>query len=65
VSDRWQCGESQPFCHGIIRGAIDDIRGSDRYLFDSNRYPPDRADELTKELTLLEAENRGSREHPS
>jgi hypothetical protein len=41
---------------GIIRGAIDDIRTSDRSLFDSNRYLPDRADELMKELTLLEAE---------
>jgi alkylation response protein AidB-like acyl-CoA dehydrogenase len=41
---------------GIIRGAIDDIRASDRSLFDSNRYLPDRADELMKELTLLQAE---------
>jgi alkylation response protein AidB-like acyl-CoA dehydrogenase len=38
---------------GIIRGAIDDIRSSDRSLFDSNRYLPDRADELMKELNLL------------
>jgi alkylation response protein AidB-like acyl-CoA dehydrogenase len=41
---------------GIIRGAIDDIQASDRSLFDSNRYLPDRADELMKELTLLQAE---------
>jgi hypothetical protein len=41
---------------GIVRGAIDDIRASDRSLFDSNRYLPDRADELMKELTLLQAE---------
>jgi alkylation response protein AidB-like acyl-CoA dehydrogenase len=41
---------------GIIQGAIDDIRASDRSLFDSNRYLPHRADELTKELTLLQAE---------
>jgi alkylation response protein AidB-like acyl-CoA dehydrogenase len=41
---------------GIIRGAIDDIRASDRSLFDTNRYLPDRADELMKELTLLQTE---------
>jgi alkylation response protein AidB-like acyl-CoA dehydrogenase len=41
---------------GIIQGAIDDIRASDRSLFDTNRYLPDRADELIKELTLLQAE---------
>jgi hypothetical protein len=41
---------------GIIRGAIDDIRVSDRSLLDSNRYLPNRADELTKELTRLQAE---------
>jgi hypothetical protein len=41
---------------GIIRGAIDDIQTSDRSLLDSNRYLPDRADELMKELALLQAE---------
>jgi alkylation response protein AidB-like acyl-CoA dehydrogenase len=43
---------------GIIQGAIDDIRASDRSLFDSNRYLPDRADELMKELALLQAESK-------
>jgi alkylation response protein AidB-like acyl-CoA dehydrogenase len=41
---------------GIIQGAIDDIQTSDRSLFDSNRYLPDRPGELMKELTLLQAE---------
>jgi hypothetical protein len=41
---------------GIIRGAIDDIQASDRSLLDSNRYLSYRADELMKELTLLQAE---------
>ncbi len=41
---------------GIIQGALDDVRVSDRSLFDSNRYLPDQADELMNELTLLQAE---------